>query len=86
MRTAIYARYSTDRQGETSIEGQTAVCREIAAREGWPIVRTFEDRAMSGADPRRPGYLALLEAGRAGQYDLILVAGDRLRIRNIGSG
>ncbi len=73
MRTAIYARYSTDRQGETSIEGQTAVCREVAAREGWPIVQAFEDRAMSGADPRRPGYLALLDAGRAGGYDLILV-------------
>ena len=73
MRTAIYARYSTDRQGETSIEGQAAVCREVAAREGWTIVQAFEDRAMSGADPRRPGYLALLEAGRAGQYDLILV-------------
>ncbi len=73
MRTVIYARYSTDRQGENSIEGQTAVCRELADREGWTVVQTFEDRAMSGADPRRSGYNALLEAGRAGRYDLIVV-------------
>jgi len=36
---AIYARYSSDLQREASIEDQIRICRERAAREGWPIYK-----------------------------------------------
>ncbi len=36
MKTALYARYSTDKQRETSIEDQFRNCGSFAEREGWP--------------------------------------------------
>ena len=38
MRTAIYARMSTDKQSETSPEDQIARCREFAQARGWVVV------------------------------------------------
>ena len=69
-RAAIYARYSTDRQSETSAEDQVRLCRERAAREGWSVVGTFLDEAISGTQRDRPGLNALLE--RAGDLDVLL--------------
>ena len=61
MRTAIYARYSTELQNEKSIEDQVALCRAHAAREGLEIVQVYSDRARSGASLiGRDGILELL--------------------------
>ena len=74
---AIYARYSSDRQSERSIEDQVRLCRERADREGWPVVKVFPDFALSGATRDRPGLNALL--ARAGEFDVILAeALDRI--------
>ncbi|TIW92608.1 recombinase family protein, partial [Mesorhizobium sp.] len=55
-RVALYARYSSDSQRDASIEDQLRLCREQAAREGWSVVGTFEDAAISGASTvLRPG-------------------------------
>jgi site-specific DNA recombinase len=50
-RCALYARYSSDLQRESSIEDQIRQCREYAARQDWPIVEEYvvADRAVSGA-------------------------------------
>ncbi|WP_066709378.1 recombinase family protein, partial [Sphingomonas adhaesiva] len=76
-RVAIYARYSSDRQSERSIEDQVRLCRERASREGWSIVDVFPDFALSGATRDRPGLNAML--ARAGEFDVILAeALDRI--------
>ena len=51
MRCAIYARYSSDLQRDSSIEDQIRKCRELASRNGWSVVENFvrSDRAISGA-------------------------------------
>lgn len=49
MRCIVYARYSTDRQTESSIEDQLRVCRQFAAARGWEIRYEFADRGISGA-------------------------------------
>ena len=51
MRTAIYARYSTDLQREASIEDQVRICRQRIEREGWQFIATYSDAASSGASP-----------------------------------
>ena len=51
MRCAIYARYSSDLQRESSIEDQIRKCREFAERRGWPVSEEYvrSDSAVSGA-------------------------------------
>ncbi len=49
IRAALYARYSSDQQRPASIADQQRICRERASREGWQIVGSYEDAAISGA-------------------------------------
>ncbi|MGH8250670.1 MAG: recombinase family protein [Steroidobacteraceae bacterium] len=68
----MYARYSTQHQNESSIEDQIRACRKICDREGFKVVDTFPDAAISGGTARRPGYQALLAAARVGAFDVIV--------------
>ncbi|WP_232475204.1 recombinase family protein [Neoroseomonas rubea] len=56
MRCALYARFSSDLQRTASIEDQLRLCNVRAEREGWQVVGTFTDVAISGATMLRPGY------------------------------
>ncbi|QEU10406.1 recombinase family protein [Paracoccus yeei] len=79
LRVAIYARFSTDKQRDASIEDQIDSCRYLAAREGWQVTGTYHDRATSGASMFRPGIEALQREARAGKFDIVLAeAMDRL--------
>ncbi|WP_183267562.1 recombinase family protein [Acidocella aromatica] len=78
-RVALYARYSSDLQRDASIEDQLRVCREYAAKQGWTVVDSYSDRAMSGASMLRPGLQELLADAGRGRFDIILAEGlDRL--------
>jgi len=71
-KVAVYARYSSDKQREASIEDQFRLCEERAAREDWKVTRTYSDQAMSGASLMRPGVLELMQDARDGKFDIIL--------------
>jgi hypothetical protein len=72
MKAAIYARYSSDKQRETSIEDQNRRCREYARRQGWDIVLEESDPAVSGASMQnRPGLRKVLDAMES--WDVLLV-------------
>ncbi|MDO8942330.1 MAG: recombinase family protein, partial [Desulfobacterales bacterium] len=51
MRCAIYSRYSSDLQRESSIEDQVRKCRTYAAQRGWTVLDDYvrADQAISGA-------------------------------------
>ena len=73
IRAALYARYSSDQQSSASIVDQQRICRERATREGWQIVGSFEDAAISGASMiLRPGVQRLLADAQAGKFDIVL--------------
>src|SRR5437899_13011945 len=73
IRAAIYARFSSDRQKDRSIEDQIGFCRDNAAKHGMAIVATFEDRQLSGAGAiNRPGFQTMMKAAEAGQFDVII--------------
>src|SRR3954468_10210295 len=72
MRVSIYARYSSDKQREASIDDQVRLCEERAAREGWRVVKRYTDHAISGASLIRPGIQALMHAPQTGQFDVVL--------------
>ncbi len=79
MRAAIYARFSTEKQSEASIEDQFRVCERIAEREGFAVAARFSDAAISGGTAQRPGYRALLSAARRREVNVI-VAEDSSRL------
>ena len=72
MRAVIYARYSSENQREASIEDQLEVCRRLIAREGWTLLRTYTDAAISGASRFRPGLQQLRCDAERGAFDVIV--------------
>jgi site-specific DNA recombinase len=72
MRVSIYARYSSDKQREASIEDQVRLCEERAARENWRVVNRYTDHAVSGASLMRRGIQALMQDAQSGEFDLVL--------------
>lgn len=84
MRVAVYARYSDDKQKQTSIDDQIHMCREAALRKGFTVCDSliFSDDAVSGQGKKthmRTQYLALREAIRAGEID-VLVCDQQCRL------
>lgn len=71
MKTAvIYARYSSDRQTEQSIEGQLRVCSDYADKNKIIIVDTYIDRAMSGTNDNRPAFQQMIIDNAKNRSDL----------------
>ncbi len=72
-RVALYARYSSDQQSASSIDDQFRICREQAARDGWQIIGTYKDAAISGSSiTLRPGIQQLIQDAQAGRFSIIL--------------
>jgi site-specific DNA recombinase len=68
VRCAIYARYSSDMQRDSSIEDQIRKCRDYAQKQNWKIVESyvFADRAISGANIKdRKDLQGLLDAAKS---------------------
>ncbi len=76
---ALYARYSSDLQRETSIDDQVRLCREFAERQGWQVINCYTDHGISGANLLRPGMQMLMQDAAAGKFEIILAESlDRL--------
>ena len=70
----IYARYSSDKQTDQSIEGQLRVCNEYAERNGLTIVDTYIDRATTGTNDNRPSFQRMLaDSDKPVIWDIVLV-------------
>ena len=71
--TVIYARYSSERQTEQSIEGQLRVCHEYAERNDITIIDTYIDRAMTGTNDKRTDFQRMLKDSNKKAWDYVLV-------------
>lgn len=70
----IYARYSSERQTEQSIEGQLRVCNEYAERNDLKIIDTYIDRAMTGRNDQREAFQKMLaDSAKPVSWDIVLV-------------
>ena len=80
MRAAIYARFSSDLQSETSIEDQVRLCKERIEQDNNTIVEAYTDYAISGGNlHNRPGIQSILADAKKGAFDVLVVeALDRL--------
>lgn len=73
-RAVLYARYSSDMQKATSIDGQLLLCRRVAERNNLDVVGEFIDAAKSGlTEDARDGYQRLLNGVRNHDFDVVVV-------------
>ena len=88
MRNAvIYARYSSDKQTEDSIEAQVRACRDYAAAKNYNIVEIYADEAISGKGSKtslRAKYQKMLRDCNKGTFDTILIHKYDRIARNLG--
>lgn len=68
-----YARFSSDRQHESSIEAQQEATRKWAADHGVTILREFADRGISGTTDERPAFQEMISTCRIRPADYVLV-------------
>ena len=69
----IYARYSSERQTEQSIEGQLDVCKKYAEQNGLQIIDTYIDRAMTGTNDNRAAFQQMLSDSDKAAWEIVLV-------------
>jgi DNA invertase Pin-like site-specific DNA recombinase len=86
MPAAIYARYSSDSQRETSIDDQVAQAQAFAQVRGFGACKVFSDSAQSGATPieHRDGALSLMAAAKRGEFEVLLVESLNRLSRDVG--
>ena len=75
MKAVIYARFSSDRQREESIEGQLRECTAYAQQQGITIVDTYIDRAKSASKDtdKRDSFLKMIRDSSKHLFDAVLV-------------
>ena len=72
-RAVIYARYSDRSQTEQSIEGQLKECYEFAERNGYDIIETYIDRALTATTDNRPNFQRMIADSYKKHFVAILV-------------
>lgn len=73
MKAILYARYSTDKQTESTILDQLRRCREYAQSRGWTIAAEHTDEGISGAAMgNRPGVQTALSALMPGDVLIVM--------------
>lgn len=73
MNAVIYARYSSHGQQDQSIDGQLRDCRAFAEREGYNIVGTYIDRALSAKTDDRPDFQRMIKDASKKQFQYVIV-------------
>lgn len=82
---AAYARYSTERQSESSISDQFHVLQAYASSHGMTVPRRFSDEGISGAAlGNRPGFKDMERFALEGNCKVILVVDLTRLSRNSG--
>ena len=73
MNAVIYARYSSDKQTEQSIEGQLTVCKQYAEKNGYLVVDIYIDRALSATTDKRPAFQKMLNDSKKQCFNAVIV-------------
>jgi site-specific DNA recombinase len=73
QRAVIYARFSSSRQREESIEGQVKECKAFAEYQGYEITKVYADRAISGRTADRPEFQQMIEDSKEKNFQYVIV-------------
>lgn len=67
-----YVRYSSDNQREESIEAQRRAIHEFAERNGYSIINTYADEALSATTDNRPQFLKMISDSKEGKFQVVI--------------
>lgn len=73
MNAVVYARYSSHKQGEQSIEGQIAAAYQYAGEHGYTIIHEYIDRAQTGRNDDREQFQQMLKDTAKRQFEAIII-------------
>lgn len=68
----IYARYSSQKQNDESIEQQVEVCSEFAKQNGYTILHVYADRATTGRNDKREQFQRMISDSALGQFGTVI--------------
>lgn len=68
----IYARYSSSKQNDESIEQQVMVCETYAEEHGYKVLQVYADRAVTGTDDKRESFQRMIHDSELGQFGVII--------------
>ncbi len=73
LNAVIYARYSSDKQTENSIDGQLRECKAFAKAHGFNVITHYIDRAASGTNDNRQEFQRMIEDAKEQKFAYIIV-------------
>ena len=73
MDVVIYARYSSQRQNETSIEAQLYECYKYCKENDYNVIREYIDKEITGTISDRPHFLQMIEDSREKRFEAVIV-------------
>lgn len=73
QKAVIYARYSSSKQRDVSIEQQIDACRKFASANGLEILRIYEDHAMTGTNDNRPSFRQMIRDSAQHAFSAVIV-------------
>lgn len=72
MNAVIYARYSSERQNDKSIDDQVRECSKYAEQNGFNIVGVYADRAKTGRNDNRPEFQKMIHDSKRKNFKIVL--------------
>jgi len=73
MNVVIYARYSSEKQTDQSIDGQLKVCHAYAKSNGYTVVEEYIDKALTGKSDNRPEFQRMISDSNKKHFQGVLV-------------
>ena len=73
MNAVVYARFSSHKQGEQSIEGQVAEAEQFAINRGLKIIHIYADKAQTGRNDNREQFQLMLADATKHKFDALIV-------------
>ncbi len=73
VNAVVYARFSSHKQGDQSIEGQVTEAERFAENRGLKIIHLYADRALTGRNDNREQFQLMLADAAKHKFDALIV-------------
>lgn len=72
-KAVIYARYSSDKQREESIEGQLMICHDFAKKNNLQVIKEYIDRAKTGTRTNRSEFQRMIMDSNTQSFQYVIL-------------